>query len=140
MIAYRLHFERANLQAVDVVSSGRIGEPRIFTSVFSQQVKPGNSRLQKSVGGGAIYDMGVYCINAARYLFRAEPTEVFAWNSTSAGDKRFTEVPEMTTAVMRFPNDRIASFTTSFGATDRSVYEVIGDQRHSKNGPRLRHR
>ncbi len=135
MIAYRLHFERANLQAVDVVSSGRIGEPRIFTSVFSQQVKSGNSRLQKSVGGGAIYDMGVYCINAARYLFRAEPTEVFAWNSTSAGDKRFTEVPEMTTGVMRFPNERIASFTTSFGATDRSVYEVIGTKGILKMDP-----
>ena len=135
MIAYRLHFERANLQAVDVVNSGRIGEPRIFTSVFSQQVKPGNSRLQKDVGGGAIYDMGVYCINAARYLFRAEPTEVFAWNSTLAGDKRFTEVPEMTTAVMKFPKDRIASFTTGFGATDRSVYEVIGTKGILKMDP-----
>ena len=78
MIAYRLHFERGNLQAVDVVNSGKIGEPRIFTSVFSQQVKPNNSRLKKNIGGGALYDMGVYCINAARYLFRAEPQEVFA--------------------------------------------------------------
>lgn len=126
MIAYRLHFERANLQAVDVVNSGRIGEPRIFASVFSQQVKPGNSRLRKNAGGGAIYDMGVYCINAARYLFRSEPTEALAWNVTSSSDKRFLEVPEMTSAMLKFPNDRIATFTTSFGATDRSVYEVIG--------------
>jgi predicted dehydrogenase len=125
MIAYRLHFERGNLQAVDIVNSGKIGEPRIFTSVFSQQAKAGNSRLKKDIGGGALYDMGVYCINAARYLFRAEPQEVFAWNMSSS-DKRFTEVPEMTGGLMKFPNDRIASFTTSFGATDRSVFEVIG--------------
>jgi predicted dehydrogenase len=125
MIAYRLHFERGNLQAVAVVNSGKIGEPRICTSVFSQQVKAGNSRLKKNIGGGALYDMGVYCINAARYLFRAEPEEVFAWNSSSS-DRRFREVPEMTTALLRFPKDRIASFTTSFGAADRSVFEVIG--------------
>src|SRR5712691_3117452 len=39
MIAYRLHFEEANLRAVDIVNSGKLGQPRIFNSVFSQQVK-----------------------------------------------------------------------------------------------------
>ena len=76
MVAYRLHFERGNLDAVAAIQSGKIGEPRIFTSVFSQQVKSGNSRLQKDVGGGALYDMGIYCINAARYPFQDEPHEV----------------------------------------------------------------
>jgi predicted dehydrogenase len=134
MIAYRLHFERGNLQAIDVVNSGKIGEPRIFTSVFSQQVKAGNSRLKKNIGGGALYDMGVYCINAARYLFKAEPEEVFAWN-ISGHDKRFTEVPEMTSGLLKFPENRIASFTTSFGATDRSVFEVIGTKGVLKMDP-----
>jgi glucose-fructose oxidoreductase len=67
MIAYRLHFEPANLHAIEVVNSAKIGEPRIFNSIFSQQVRVGNSRLQKDVGGGALYDMGIYCLNAARY-------------------------------------------------------------------------
>lgn len=134
MIAYRLHFERGNLNAVEVVNSGRIGEPRIFTSVFSQQVKEGNSRLKANIGGGAIYDMGVYCINAARYLFRAEPEQVFAWNMSSS-DKRFREVPEMTSGLLKFSDDRIASFTTSFGATDRSVFEVIGTKGVLKMDP-----
>ena len=125
MVAYRLHFERGNLNAIDVVNSGKIGEPRIFTSVFSQQVKEGNSRLRKDIGGGAIYDMGVYCINAARYLFKAEPQEVFAWNLGS-DRKRFAEVPEMTSGLMKFPGERTASFTTSFGAADKSVFEVVG--------------
>jgi predicted dehydrogenase len=134
MIAYRLHFEQGNLHAVDVVNSGKIGEPRIFTSVFSQQVKAGNSRLKAGVGGGALYDMGVYCINAARYLFRAEPLEVFAWNMSS-NDKRFFEVPEMTSGLLKFPGDHIASFTTSFGAADRSVFEVIGTKGVLKMDP-----
>jgi predicted dehydrogenase len=69
--------------------------------------------------------MGVYCINAARYLFRAEPQKVFSWNFSSP-DKRFEEVPEMTCGLLKFPNDRVASFATVFGAADRPVFEVIG--------------
>lgn len=125
MIAYRLHFERGNLDAIEVVNSGKIGEPRIFDSTFSQQVRAGNSRLKRDVGGGPIFDMGIYCINASRYLFRAEPLEVFAWN-LARNDKRFSEVPEMTSGIMKFPGERIATFTTSFGAAARSTFEVIG--------------
>lgn len=134
MIAYRLHFERGNLSAMEMVKSGKIGQPRIFTSIFSQQVKAGNSRLDREVAGGAIYDMGVYCINAARYLFRAEPEEVFAWNQ-SARDERFAEVPEMTSAMMKFPGNRIATFTCSFGATDRSEFEIVGTKGSLKMDP-----
>jgi predicted dehydrogenase len=134
MVAYRLHFERGNLSAIDVVNSGKIGAPRIFTSVFSQQVKEGNSRLKKDVAGGAIYDMGIYCINAARYLFKAEPHEVFAWN-LGADNRRFSEVPEMTSGLLKFPGERVASFTTSFGAANKSVFEVIGTKGTLKMEP-----
>lgn len=135
MIAYRLHLEKGNLTAIEVVNSGKIGKPRIFTSVFSQQVKPGNSRLRANIAGGALYDMGIYCINAARYLFKSEPTEVFAWNQTAEGDERFREVPEMTSAMMQFPDDRIAQFCTSFGATSRSAFEVVGTKGSLKMDP-----
>jgi glucose-fructose oxidoreductase len=125
MTAYRLHFEKANLEAIRIVQSGKIGEPRIFQSLFTMQVKPGNIRLKKELGGGTLYDIGIYCINAARYLFRAEPTEVFA-TSARNHDPRFQEIDEMTSAVMRFPEDRLASFTTSFGAADSAIYTVTG--------------
>ena len=134
MIGYRLHFERGNLQAIKWVESGKIGEPKIFNSVFSQQVKPGNSRLKGDVGGGPVYDLGVYCINAARYLFKAEPEEVMAWNVGGDGP-RFKEVPAATTAVLRFPGNRIATFTCSFGAYDRSVFEIIGSKGLVKMDP-----
>ena len=134
MIAYRLHFEHGNLQVIDWIGSGKIGEPRIFSSVFAQQVKAGNSRLKGDVGGGPLYDMGVYCINAARYLFKAEPEEVMAWKTGRDRD-RFSEVPATTTAVLRFPDDRIASFTCSFGASDRSAFEVVGSTGMVKMDP-----
>lgn len=125
MIAYRLHFEKGNLSAMEAVRSGRIGDPRIFRSGFSQQVQEGNTRLKEDFAGGPLSDIGVYCINAARYLFAAEPTEVFCYGGASS-DPRFKEVGEMALALLRFPGERLAEFACSFGAADRSQYEVLG--------------
>jgi len=125
MVAYRLHFERGNLSAIEAIREGNIGEPRIFSSMFTQQVTAGNTRLQGDLGGGPLFDMGIYCINAARYLFGEEPYEVFSF-AAKGKDERFAEVEEMNAAVLRFPNDRLASFTCSFGAAERSEYEVVG--------------
>lgn len=125
MVAYRLHFEEANMQAVEIVQSGQIGDPRIFNSVFTQQVEAGNIRLREDVGGGTLDDMGVYCINAARYLFQDEPIEVFAVNASS-GEQRFSEVAEMTSAILRFPQERLATFTSSFGTASVLNYQVVG--------------
>lgn len=127
MIAYRLHFEAGNLEAIKLANNGKIGEPRFFNSEFSQQVSDGNVRISESParGGGPLYDMGVYCINAARYLFRSEPVEVTAL-AESAQDKRFTQAEEMISVALRFPDARLAVFTSSFGATDVSRFSLIG--------------
>jgi glucose-fructose oxidoreductase len=131
MTAYRLHFEPANMKAVQAVTSGRIGEPRYFHATFSMQVTDEeNVRLSASEGGGPLLDLGVYCINAARYLFRDEPVEVLAMDAATAGDKRFREVPEATSVLLRFPGERLASFTCSFGAADVSMYRVVGTKGH----------
>src|SRR5262245_32472830 len=121
MVAYRLHFERANLEAIEVARSGRIGEPRVFTSTFTMQVVPGNIRLQRGLGGGTLYDIGIYCINAARGLFGDEPVEARAMAAGTAG-----EVEETFTAALRFPGERMATFTCSFGAADVSEYRLVG--------------
>jgi glucose-fructose oxidoreductase len=126
MIAYRLHFEQANMTAVKLVRSGKIGVPRFFSSSFSMQVRPDNIRTDREKGGGTLYDIGIYCINAARYLFGAEPTEVFAYSSANKKDPRFKEIDEMTSAVMRFADGRLAVFTSSFGAGDVASYQVVG--------------
>jgi len=121
MVAYRLHFERANLEAVEVARSGRIGEPRLFTSTFTMTVVPDNIRVKRALGGGVLYDIGVYCINAARSLFRDEPIEVHAAAAGAIGD-----VEESVSAVLRFSNERLASFTCSFGAGKVSGYRLVG--------------
>ncbi len=125
MIAYRLHFEKVNLEAVESVQSGKIGEPKLFSSVFTMDVKAGDIRLRRDTGGGTLYDIGIYCINAARYLFRDEPVEVLA-ASGNTGEARFREVDEMTSATLRFPGDRLAQFITSFGSAGVMQYRVVG--------------
>ena len=124
MTAYRLHFDGANLKAIHVAKE-RLGELRFFNSSFSYQIEDqDNIRLRKEEGG-PLWDIGIYCLNAARYFFRAEPTEVTALSA--AGDSaRFREVPETVAVSMKFPKDRLASFVVSFGSEASASYEVVG--------------
>ncbi|HEX2252166.1 MAG TPA: Gfo/Idh/MocA family oxidoreductase [Thermoanaerobaculia bacterium] len=131
MTAYRLHFEPGNLEAVRLADSGELGELRLFSSVFASQVTNQDDIRLNPIedGGGSVYDLGVYCINAARYLFRAEPQEVAAYSvrgAESSDPERFADCDETTSVTMRFPGGRLASFVTSLGATDRDAYRLLG--------------
>jgi len=125
MIAYRLHFEALNLAAVDLARSGRLGELKFFNSSFSMTVRRGDIRTKRAYGGGTLYDIGVYCINAARYLFRAEPTQVSAV-SVNSGSSSLAEIDETTASILRFGDDRVATFVTSFNAADVASYRIVG--------------
>ena len=125
MVAYRLHFERANLEAARIARSGRLGELRFFSSDFAMQVRDGNIRLQREKGGGPLYDIGIYCINAARFMMGEDPVAVWA-TATKSRDPRFREVEETAVGVLRFKDERIASFSCSFGAADRSTFTLTG--------------
>jgi predicted dehydrogenase len=125
MIAYRLHFEEINLNAIDLIRRGRIGQPKFFNSSFSMTVRPGDIRTKRELGGGTLYDIGVYCINAARGLFRAEPKEVVAL-SVNSGPAKLNEIDECTGAVLRFDGERVATFVTSFNADDVAAYRIVG--------------
>jgi glucose-fructose oxidoreductase len=125
MIAYRLHFDRASLEAAAIAHAGRLGELRFFSSDFSMQVSPENIRLKRAFGGGPLYDIGVYCINAARSVLGEDPVAVWA-TATRSTDRRFREVDETVVGALRFKDGQLASFTCSFGAADRSTYTVTG--------------
>lgn len=120
MTAYRLHFEQANLEAIELVRSGKLGEPRVFDSVFTHVVRPGDIRQRPDLQGGAALDLGVYCINAARHLFGDEPVLVFATAQLRNG------VDETTTALLQFPRGRVAQFTVSSACASVSSYRVAG--------------
>jgi predicted dehydrogenase len=127
MTAYRLHFEPITIEVLELVRSGTIGEPRYFTSEFSMIAKPDNIRTRPETGGGTLYDLGVYCINAARMVFDAEPTQVFAY-SIDGARSGFPGIDDTTAAMLRFNGDRLATFVTSFGAADASSYRIVGTE------------
>lgn len=127
MIAYRLHFEEANLTSIDLARKGNIGEPMIFAGLLTHQVRAGDIRQIADVGGGALYDEGLYCINAARYLFDAEPTEVSCnWNVGS--DPRSEGVDDTTSAILRFPGGKLAIFAVSQVAASVSSFRLVGTE------------
>ena len=93
------------------------------------QLKPGNIRTRRDLGGGTLYDIGVYCINAARYLFRSEPKEVVAV-SVNSGVRHLSEIDESTGAILRFDGERVAVFVSSFNAADVGSYRIVGTKGH----------
>ena len=134
MIAYRLHFEGLNLSAIDIARSGQLGALKFFNSSFAMTVRRGDIRTKRAFGGGTLYDIGVYCINAARNLFRAEPTHVSAV-SINSGLASLSEIDETTAATLRFGNDRVATFVTSFNAADVASYRIVGTKGHLHADP-----
>jgi predicted dehydrogenase len=94
----------------------------VFSSVFTHVVREGDTRRDPSVAGGTTLDLGVYCINAARHLFGAEPVSAFA-------DAVFVDGTDDTlTALLRFPGDRVAHFTVSNSVAGVSSYRIAGTE------------
>ncbi len=125
MIGYRLHFEESNLEAIRQVADGELGDVFNIHGMLTMTVRdPKNIRLGKpDRGGGPLYDLGIYCLNAARYLFRAEPQEVMAWPSA----QRTREgAEERIVGVVRFPGDRELTFVASVGAAPISELRILG--------------
>ncbi len=133
MVAYRLHFDPATLKAIAFARDQRAGELRIFASVFSSPVERGDIRLERK-GRGGLFDLGIYCVNAARMVFRSEPTEVVAMHA-GQGSGRFQAVPEMTAAVLRYPGERVASFICSLNAHRGSTWHAVAMKRQVRMDP-----
>ncbi|MER2269342.1 Gfo/Idh/MocA family protein [Methylobacterium oxalidis] len=124
MIAYRLHFEPGTLDALRRVRAGEIGEPRLFTATFCQQVSPDNHRAKHGFWAGPVADMGPYPINACRNLFGDEPTEVSA-RAVRAADSPY-DFDDTVAVTLRFPGARVAQFTVSYGTAAVDAYRIVG--------------
>lgn len=124
MIAYRLHFEPATLEALRLVHGGALGRVRLFTSMFSQHVDTHNHRAQNGFWAGPVADMGPYPINAVRNLFRAEPIEVAAWGGASLG----LGFHDTVSVHLRFDEERTAQFTVGYGLESTNEYRLVGDE------------
>src|SRR5678816_749906 len=130
MIAYRLRFHPAHHRLLQLVRDGAIGTPKSFSSDFTTRVPSSDDiRLQRRMGGGTVYDLGVHVIDTARVLFASEPAQVMAM--TARTSRRFGgDVDENAVALIRFPDERLAHFHTSFGEDPHAHLTVFGEAGH----------
>jgi predicted dehydrogenase len=126
MIGYRCHFEPYNLHAVALVKSGFVGRPTLITAEHGFHAQPGQWRLDRPLsGGGSLMDIGIYSLNAARYLAGEEPIAISAMESTDRGDPRFRNVEDRIDWQMRFPSGLIANCVSSY-SSGHNAYRVTG--------------
>lgn len=128
MIAYRLHFEPTTLRALEIVRSGKLGTLQTMHGANGFSIAMGEWRYtRKLAGGGAIFDVGVYCINAHRMFTGEEPMNVKADFSTrDKDDVRFKEVEQNASWMMEFPSGIIASASTTYGSQMPGYYKLHG--------------
>ncbi|MCS4282526.1 putative dehydrogenase [Pseudomonas sp. BIGb0278] len=124
MVAYRLHCEPGTLEMIERVNSGEFGQPRLFTSIFTQTVKPSNHRAHSGFAAGPVADMGPYPLNMVRQLFNAEPIEVSAQGSHSPGSR--IDTWDTVSVSLRFPDERLAQFTVSYCLPDSERFQLLG--------------
>jgi glucose-fructose oxidoreductase len=133
MIAYRCHYEPQNLDVMRRLRAQSLGKPRLVNTTMGRQADPADPsdawRLDGVMsGGGALADMGVYGVNAARYLLNEEPVSVRAWGHTDPADPRFRTTPDLIDWQFRFPSGVIANGSTSFAYAPTMAFEVICEQ------------
>jgi predicted dehydrogenase len=129
MIAYRLHYEPTTLRAIKLIRDGNLGVVQAIVSANGFNIKPGEWRATKTLGGGGpLLDVGIYELNAARYLTGEEPAAFTAAISTIDHDGRFDTVEENTAWTMKFPSGAMASCNTTYGAGMPGFYRVYGSK------------
>lgn len=133
MVAYRLHCEPGTLDMIGRVHAGNFGEPRLFTSTFTQTVKASNHRTQNGFAAGPVPDMGPYPLNMVRQLFNAEPIEVSALGVRSPGSQMNTW--DTVTVSLRFPDERLAQFTVSYSLPDTERFQLLGTKGEIEASP-----
>jgi predicted dehydrogenase len=126
MIAYRCQYEPYNREVLRMVREQVLGPARFIDAVNTQnQGDPTQWRLKRALaGGGSLPDIGLYCLNAARFLTGEEPIEVFARTFSPPGDPRFGEVEETVNFMLRFPSGVVANCASSYGMHESRFLRV----------------
>jgi predicted dehydrogenase len=124
MVAYRLRYEPFNETVIQLCRDERLGKIRTFSASNCQQVEAPNIRLSKQLSGGPLGDIGIYCLNAARYVTGKEPIEATAFSYAPKDDPRFREVPATVGFLLRFPDGVTAQCDCSFDAAESRRYRV----------------
>ena len=124
-LMYRFHPRSRRIKTL--VDEGGIGVPRLVRAAFSYCMDSGlyqkgmNFRLRPETGGGALLDVGCYCVSVARWLLDGEPSHVQAQAvfNTAGADVHLV-------GNMFFPGEALGSLEVSFTAALQQTYSVVG--------------
>ena len=126
-----------NLAVMEMCRQKRFGKIKTFTASNRQTVKAPNIRLSGPLGGGPVGDVGVYCVNAARYTIGEEPIEAIGVQGQPEEDPRFREVPESVSFLLPYPSGVVAARECSFGTARSSSYQVLCEDGSIQMNPAL---
>jgi predicted dehydrogenase len=114
MEAFAQRFHPQYQRAQELIRDGSIGRILRITAAMSRSIYPSDDiRMNPGLCGGALMDLGCYCINTARYLVGAEPVSVFATQDIGSSG-----VDERTTGTLYFPGGEILQFDTNLYMED----------------------
>jgi predicted dehydrogenase len=132
-VGYRLPFDPHHQVVAHFGRTRQLGAPSYIRAECSQVMgDPDQWRLKKAMaGGGAVYDIGIYCIQAARYAMHEEPIAVTA-QEFKTDPIKFAEVDETVTFQLEFPSGVVANCTTSYNTHGHTLHVV-----YRKNNDRL---
>jgi predicted dehydrogenase len=127
MVAYRLHFEPATLDTIEKIRSGILGRVHLFASTFTQMVDPENHRVHSGKLAGPVLDMGPYPVNAARYVFEDEPTQVASAVWSRHPESGFApDIMDTVAVTLKFPGERLAQFNLSYYGNPANSFIAVG--------------
>ena len=122
MEAFMYRFHPQTARVLELLGQGAIGPARLLHAAFSFRVtNPANIRMRPELGGGALMDVGCYCVNVARTLFGAEPAEVQAFAAWGASG-----VDELLLGQLRFADGSCAQFDSALTLARREAYQLVG--------------
>ncbi|CAM3959359.1 Gfo/Idh/MocA family protein [Mesobacillus thioparans] len=124
MEAFMYQFHPQHERVKEIIASGEIGEVKLMRSSFSfyMEDRETNIRMDRSLGGGSIYDVGCYCIHAMRTILEAEPANIHVHGKLDSN----TGVNVSAVVYLEFDQGIQGVFDCSFEASFRNEYEVVG--------------
>lgn len=130
MTAYRKYFDPATLELKKLIASGKLGRLKFVHTAFSVNL-PANNQWhlnRQSAGGGALLDVGVYCVNTSRLVLGLDPIEAAGGYGWTVDPERFSEVEESMAFQLKFPDGLYLQGTASFGAMQASFLKIHGEK------------
>lgn len=123
-LGYRLHYEPYNLEMKRLGQEKVFGQVRLVeTSLGYRSGTPGEWRLKKALsGGGPLMNLGVYCVQASRYILGEEPLSVTAQFGPVNNKELFSEVEESITWQLHFPGGAVSTSSSTYNCGIDRVY------------------